>query len=148
VEPLAPRSVAPAIEGVDLDSPTLLVFYKITCPVCQLAAPVLQGLHEAYPGILHGIGQDPDSDLADFAQTYGLDLPTRSDAPPYPTSNAYGVRVVPTMFLVDGGEVRDVVESWDRDGYNRVSVGLAERAGVQPVTASTEDDGLPAFRPG
>jgi hypothetical protein len=52
------------------------------------------------------------------------------------------------MFLVDGGEVRDVVESWDRDGYNRVSVGLAERAGVQPVTASTEDDGLPAFRPG
>ena len=148
MEPLAPGQAAPPLQGLDLVDPTVLVFYKVTCPVCQLAGPVVERLHGAYPGRVQGVGQDPDEALAEFGRTYGLSAPAVSDAPPYPASNAYGVRVVPTLFLVDRGEVRDVVESWDRDGFNRVSAELAELTGADPVTVSTPEDGLPSFRPG
>ena len=55
---------------------------------------------------------------------------------------------VPTLVMVDGGRVTDVVESWDRDGYNRVEAGLAEGAGKVPAGVSEPGDGLPSFRPG
>ena len=148
MEPLAPGGAAPPIEGIDLGEPTVLVFYKVTCPVCQLAAPVVERLHRAYPGRVRGVGQDPSDALDEFGRTYGLTVPVTSDRPPYPASNAYGVRVVPSLFLVEGGEVRDVVESWDRDGFNRVSAGIAERTGANAVSVSAAADGLPSFRPG
>jgi hypothetical protein len=56
---------------------------------------------------------------------------------------------VPTLFLVgDDGRVLDVVGAWERDGFNRVAAGLAERLGQDPVLVSTPDDGLPDFKPG
>ena len=56
---------------------------------------------------------------------------------------------VPTLFLVDAdGVVDDVVQSWDRDGYNRVSERLAELTGSPYPEISDEDDGFPSFRPG
>jgi thiol-disulfide isomerase/thioredoxin len=148
MEPLGPGQAAPPLDGLDLGDPTLLVFYKVTCPVCQLAAPVVERLHEAYPGRVRGIGQDPDAALAEFGRTYGMTASVMSDGPPYAASNAYGVRVVPTLFLVDGGKIRDVVESWDRDGFNRVSAELADLTYQDPVVVSTPEDGLPSFRPG
>jgi hypothetical protein len=53
------------------------------------------------------------------------------------------------MFLVDAdGRIDDVVQSWDREGYNRVSARLAELTGAGFVEISNESDGLPAFKPG
>jgi len=40
------------------------------------------------------------------------------------------------------------VESWDREGLNRASGALARLLGAEPEVLSTEDDGLPAFKPG
>jgi thiol-disulfide isomerase/thioredoxin len=148
MEPLAPGSAAPPIEGVDLDRPALVFFYKVTCPVCVLAAPVAEKLQLAYPGRIAAVGQDPEPDLEAFARTHNWTFASLRDAPPYPMSNAYEVRVVPTLFLVDAGSVLDVVESWDREGYNRVSHGLAELIGSDASIVSTPDDGLPSFRPG
>ena len=63
-------------------------------------------------------------------------------------SNAYGVRVVPTLFLIGtDGNVLDSVESWDRDGYRRVSKGLADLLGVPPAKLGIPTS-LPSFRPG
>jgi len=148
MEPLPTGSDAPPIEGIDLSGPRLVWFYKVTCPVCQLAAPVAQRLHDAYPEAVIGIGQDPVDALRAFSARFGVAFPSMVDASPYPASTAYGVRVVPTLFLVDGGTVLDVVESWDRDGYNRVSHGFAELVGADASTVSTPEDGLPSFRPG
>ena len=148
MEPISPGSAAPTIEGLDLSRPQLLFFYKVTCPVCQLAAPIAELLQQAYPGRITGVGQDGEDELRRFADAYGVGFASVRDAPPYPASNAYGVRVVPTLFLVDGGDVLDVVESWDREGFNRVSHGLAELIGADASTVSTPDDGLPSFRPG
>jgi peroxiredoxin len=146
---IAAGTDARPIPGVDLDDgPRLLWFYKVTCPVCQLAAPVAERLAQAFPGRVVGVGQDPEERLRAFAAEYGTTFETVSDSPPYPASRAYGLETVPTLVLVEDGHVHDVVESWDRDGYNRVAATLAHLTGSDPVTISEPGDGLPAFRPG
>jgi thiol-disulfide isomerase/thioredoxin len=123
-------------------------FYKVTCPVCQMAAPVATRLEQQHPGHLVGIGQDPPDRLDQFAAGFGLSIPVMPDPPPYEASEAYEISVVPTLVLVDGGAVVDIVESWDRDGYNRVSARLAGIIGSAAGTVSEDGDGLPSFRPG
>jgi peroxiredoxin len=126
-----------------------LFFYKVTCPVCQMAAPKMRAFEDAYPGRIVGIGQDPAPKLERFAREFHMPFGSVADEPPYDLSNGYGIQVVPTLFVLDGGGiVRSVVESWDRDGFNRASRDLAELTGSAPAVVSDPSDGLPAFRPG
>ena len=142
-------TAAPPIDGLDLqDGSRLLFFYKVTCPVCQMAAPVAERIHEAVPDGIVGIGQDPPERLRAFAREYELGIDATPDLPPYPASEAYGIRTVPTLVLVDRGSVADVVESWDRDGWNRITRELAERRSESLGRVSEPGDGLPSFRPG
>ena len=146
---IAIGSAAPPIRSVTPPGPHALLFYKVTCPTCQVAAPVLDGFERAYPGLVIGVGQDPAAALATFSATYAMTFPSVPDLPPYDASNAYGIEHVPTMVVVDGdGRVADVVESWDRDGINRVSRTLAGLVSADAVVISDTSDGLPAFRPG
>jgi len=126
------------------------IFFKINCPVCQMAAPKFEELEAAYPGRVLAVGQDPEADLARFADTHGMtSVPMHPDLHPYELSDTYGVRVVPTMFLLDGSDtVVDVAESWDREGFNRITRLLAEATDARFVPLSEEGDGFPALRPG
>jgi thiol-disulfide isomerase/thioredoxin len=149
VAPLEVGASVPAVARFDADAgPRAVAFYKVTCPVCQMAAPKLAVLHQAYPGHVSAIGQDPDPKLDEFDRQFHLGIPSTPDLPPYPLSNAFDVRVVPTTFLLDDDRVVDVVESWDRDGLNRLSRRLADMVGATPRDVSDATDGLPAFRPG
>lgn len=141
---------APAIPGLGFAAgPTALVFYKVTCPVCQMAAPKVAALEDAYPGHVIGLGQDPEDALAAFDAEHGFGAPSIADLAPYEASNAYGIEAVPTLILVGpDGVVHDVVQSWDREGYNRVAGELAELTGLPRIEPSNARDGLPAFRPG
>jgi thiol-disulfide isomerase/thioredoxin len=141
---------APPVPGVAFgDGPLALVFYKVTCPVCQMAAPKVEIMARAYPGRVVGVGQDPPDALERFGREFGMDVSAVPDLPPYDASNAYGIESVPTLFVIDAtGTVADTVVSWDRAGYNRASAGLAELLGIEPVTVSESSDGLPPFRPG
>jgi thiol-disulfide isomerase/thioredoxin len=124
------------------EGPVVLAFFKTTCPVCQMAAPKVQALADARVRVV-AVGEDPPPAIQAYADRYGQKVRTVSEPAPYPVSDAYGLETVPTLVLVDGDTtVRDVVESWDRDGWNR----LAEAAGGVPV--SDDGDGLPPFRPG
>jgi AhpC/TSA family len=142
--------MAPVIDELPaVDGPRALFFYKVTCPVCQMAAPPVARFEEAYPGRIHGLGQDPEDHLEAFSNEHGLAFPSLVDAPPYPTSNAFGIRVVPTVFLLGGDDlVLEAVESWDRGGLNRVSERLAALTGLPYRAISEPGDGLPPFRPG
>ncbi len=148
--PLAPGTAAPPIDGVELGgAPRAVFFYKVTCPVCQMAAPKAGELASAYPGYFVGVGQDPVDRLARFAQEFDADFPAVADLPPYDASNAYGIETVPTLFVIDqDAKIVQTVESWDRDGYNRVSKALADLSGLPYAEVSNPDDGLPPFRPG
>jgi hypothetical protein len=150
VSPLEVGDTAPAIPGVSFgDGPVGLLFYKVTCPTCQVVAPVMRHFDRAFPGRVIGIGQDPEPDLARFAATYDMGIGSIEDAPPYEISDAYAVASVPTFYLVgDDGRVAEAVGAWDRAGFNRVATTIAHRTGSAPVVVSTPDDGLPEFKPG
>ncbi|MGH2767094.1 MAG: hypothetical protein ACRDKA_14480, partial [Actinomycetota bacterium] len=58
--PIAAGTAAPEIPGAErVPGPSAVMFYKVTCPTCQLAAPVADRLAAAFPGRLLGVGQDP-----------------------------------------------------------------------------------------
>jgi peroxiredoxin len=124
------------------DGPTVLAFFKVSCPVCQMAAPKVQAFADAGVRVT-AIGEDPPRALAAYADRYGQRVPTVSEPPPYQVSAAYGITAVPTIFLVgQDGVVQETVGGWDRQRWNA----LAAAAGAPAV--STEGDGLPSFRPG
>jgi thiol-disulfide isomerase/thioredoxin len=145
---IAVGSRAPDLPGAP-EGPHGLVFYKVTCPTCQVAAPAFQRLAEAYRGAVAGVGQDPQDRLTSFSREFGMSFPSEPDLAPYPLSDAYGIEHVPTLVVVDAvGRVADVVESWDRGGVNRASTTLAGLLGTDPTVVSEPGDGLPEFRPG
>jgi peroxiredoxin len=146
---IAVGDAALLVPGGAIQGPVALVFYKVTCPVCQMAAPKIDTMARSYPGRVVGVGQDPPDELERFRREFGMDIAAVADVPPYDVSNAYGIETVPTLFVIDGaGVVADTVVSWDRAGYNRASARLAELLEVEPVTVSDPSDGLPPFRPG
>ncbi len=143
-------SRAPAIPGVEFGGkPRVIFFYKVTCPVCQMSAPHVERFQQAYPGAITGVGEDPPAQLADFAREHGMSFGNVPDEVPFTVSDAYGLEAVPTLVLVGAdGMVADTVESWDREGFNRVSSELSEMLGLPYAPISEEGDGLPPFRPG
>jgi peroxiredoxin len=147
---LAPGTEAPPISGVTLgQGPMAVFFYKVTCPVCQMAGPRVQAFEEAYPGRIVGVGQDPAAEVAAFAGEHGMTFRQRADERPYPASHAYAIRVVPTILVVDPrGVIAATTESWDRDGFNAASRALSELSGLPYRAISEPGDGLPPFRPG
>lgn len=143
---LQPGDRAPSLEG--LNGPAAVVFYKVTCPTCQMAAPAMEHLYRAYTDRFLAVVQDPPERAEEFARAYDVTFPATTDAPPYEVSDAFRVEVVPTLFVVADGKVHDVAESWDRDGWNRAAANLAGLLGTKPAAVSHEGDGLPPFRPG
>jgi hypothetical protein len=140
---------APPVPGMRFEGPHALVFYKVTCSVTIMAAPPIARLGDAYDGAVGGVGQDPQEELDRFAATHAWRFPQVPDLAPYTDSDAYGITSAPTVVVVDReGQVADVVESWDRDGMNRASETLAILLGTAPTVVSSDDDGLPAFKPG
>lgn len=147
--PLGTGSTAPPVSGAELgDGARGLLFYKVTCPTCQIAAPVAERLYRAIGDRLVAVAQDPPERVRGFESSFGTTFPSVSEAEPYEASNAYGIRTVPTLFLIRNGRIDDVVESWDRDGWNRLGAKLATAAGAPEEALSWPGDGLPLFRPG
>ncbi len=149
--PIQAGTPAPVIRGVSFKrAPLAVLFYKVNCPVCQMAAPTYSRFEDLYPGRIFGVGQDPEPKLKGFSEEWGLTFPSVHDLDPFPASTAYGVETVPTLVLIGAGDrkILDVVESWDRRSINRVSKRLAEMIGIEYQEISTHGDGLPPFRPG
>jgi peroxiredoxin len=144
----APSFSLPEIDGAGTvddpwrEGPVVLAFFKVTCPVCRMAAPKVRAMADGGARVV-GVGQDPRPALVAYRDRFDQLVPTVPDTAPYPVSSAYGLAAVPTLFLVGpDGVVADAVAGWDREGWNRV----AAAAGASPVSA--DGDGLPPFRPG
>lgn len=145
---LRPGDDAPDLPGVALAAPALAVFYKVTCPTCQMAAPPMGRLHAAIGDRFIAVVQDPAERADRFADEYGVSFPSIPDEEPYALSQAWKVSVVPTLFVTTEGRVEDVVESWDREGWARAAGRLGDLLGRPVPAPSEEGDGLPPFRPG
>jgi peroxiredoxin len=132
----APGFTLPRLEGgqtslqqITSPGPALLVFFKISCPVCQLALPFYERLTKAGAFAVYGVSQNDAADTRGFAQRYGLTFPMLLDleSTGYPVSNAYGLTNVPTAFLVEpGGAIAQTIHGWNKSEIS----GLGAAKGV------------------
>jgi peroxiredoxin len=112
----------------------MLVFFKSTCPVCQMTLPFLERIHRGRtPGSLgvFGVSQDDAETTEEFAGEFGISFPMLLDTEEsgYPASNAYSIAHVPSLFLVDRN--RTIV--WSLEGFNRREfLAVASYAGMTP----------------
>ncbi len=145
----APSFTLPAVDdGVEVTDPwtegaTVLSFFKASCPVCKMVAPMLTKMVDAGVRVVV-VGQDPPDTIKAFAEKEGQNVLSLTEPAPYEVSESYGLEAVPTIFLIgQDGEIRQAIPGWNRDTWN----GLAASAGMtEPL--STPDDGLRPFRPG
>jgi peroxiredoxin len=122
----------------------LLVFYKITCPVCQFTLPFLERIHAQSAMPVYAISQNEPEDTREFNAEYGLTLPTLLDTEEsgFPASNAYGISHVPTMFVVGvDGRIARVMEGWNK----REMESLGSSAGVRVILPGED---VPAWKAG
>ena len=59
--------------------PALLAFFKVNCPVCQMAFPFLERIHAGDALAVYGISQNGEEDTRAFNRHFGLTLPTLLD---------------------------------------------------------------------
>src|ERR1035441_2845054 len=77
----------------------LLVFFKVTCPVCQMTLPFLERMHTSGTLAICAISQNDAEDTREFNRSFGVTIPTLldSEGEDFPASNAYGIASVPTI---------------------------------------------------
>lgn len=124
--------------------PALLVFFKISCPVCQLTLPYLERLASTSALQIIGISQDDADNTQAFVDRYGLTFPLLLDqsSDGYPASNAYGISSVPTQFLVEpDGRIATSFNGFSKQDLEA----LGARAGVAPFRP---DDHVPEWKAG
>ena len=132
------------LEQLTSGGPVLLVFFKISCPVCQFALPYLERIRENANIRIYGISQNNAEDTRQFLKSYRLHLPVLLDeaARGYPASNGFGISQVPSQFqLASDGSITHAWEGWSKADMET----LGERAGM-PMLRSGEI--VPAMLPG
>ena len=134
--------------------PVVAAFYKVSCPVCQLAFPYFERVFKAYEKngkfTFVGVSQDGVPDTKAFNQRYGVTFPVLLDlASKYPVSNAYGLTNVPTFFLIStDGEIEFSSVSWSKSDVEELSRRLAKVSNMAPAQIFAAGEGVPEFKPG
>lgn len=132
--------------------PVLLFFFKVDCPTCPLAAPVVEAIALAYahaprPVRVVAVGQDGPGPAVAWMREHGLTVPLSVEREGFPASRALGLTAVPASLVVAAdGRVAAAVVGWNRAGYQGLADAVAGLCGAAP--AEVIPAGLPAFRPG
>lgn len=95
--------------------PCTLIFFKVSCPTCQLTLPFLNRASRDERVIV--VSQDTPHATKQFAAKFNAPLNYHYDRDEdnYPASNALGLNYVPSMIRVDSdGRVIDAVEGFDK----------------------------------
>ena len=133
-----------SLEEILAKGPVLLAFFKISCPVCQLALPYLERLAASPSLQVVAISQDDAAATSGFRQRFGITFPALLDQSKegYPASNAYGITTVPSLFLVEkDGEIAS-----SSTGFSKRDLeSLGDRAGVQTFR---REDNVPEWKAG
>lgn len=131
-----------SLSALTASGPIALVFFKVSCPVCQFTLPFLDRIAGGLR--IFAVSQDEPDTTRRFAEKYALGLPMLLDeaSKGYPVSNAFGISMVPTLFLVEpGGAVSVVAEGFSKKHLED----LGRRAGAPPFRAG---ESVPAWKAG
>ena len=132
--------------------PVVVAFFKISCPVCQFTLPYLQRIAERYSGdsaTVIAVSQDDARGTKEFNREYGVTFPTLLDEPGYPVSNAYGLSMVPTIFLIEpDGKVKVSCMGFDKGDLEQIAAELSVRRKISAAPLFRPDEVIPAQKPG
>ena len=132
--------------------PVVAGFFKISCPVCQFTFPYLERLAERYSldsATVIGISQDDARGTKEFNREYGVTFPTLLDDAGYSVSNAYGLSMVPTIFLIEpDGKVKVSCMGFDKGDLEKIAAELSQRRKIAAAPLFRKDEVVPAQKPG
>ena len=133
--------------------PVVAAFFKVSCPVCQFTLPFIQRLAERYSGdtaTILTISQDDAKSTASFNKEYGLKLLTLLDDPAkYAVSNAYGLSMVPTIFLIEpDGKVKVSCMGFGKADLEQIAAELSTRKKIAAAPLFLANEIIPATKPG
>jgi peroxiredoxin len=155
----APEINLPSTKGEEFSlqqalksGPVLAVFFKISCPVCQFTLPYVERIYKAYPGsrvTIIGISQDEQNYTKEFAREYGITFPLLLDpVDRYPVSNAYELTNVPSIFFINGGEVKLSIAGWDKRDMEALNTEVAGASSVPVHPLFHKGEDVPASKAG
>jgi peroxiredoxin len=156
----APDFTLPTIDGGKFSlseelkrGPVALVFFKISCPVCQYAFPFLQRIFKAYAGrnvTIVGISQNGTQDTAAFLENFGVTFPVLLDDPSnYLVSNAFGLTNVPTAFWIgQDGEIEISSVGWVKKEIEEINTRAAASSSEMVASLFQPSEQIPEFRAG
>jgi peroxiredoxin len=133
-----------ALQEILASGPALVVFFKTTCPVCQLTLPFLERIRKGGTLAVYAVSQDDAEDTREFNREFGVAIPALLDSAQsgYPVSNAFGISSVPTAFLIGrDGVISRVIEGW----LKRDIEWLGGQAGVEVFR---QGDNVPEWKAG
>lgn len=153
---LAPEFSHPAIDGKTYalkqalaQGPLLAAFFKVNCPTCQFTFPFLERFHRHF-GRVWGISQDKAKESRNFARDYQISFPILlEDTDSYPTSNAYGLTHVPTIFLIDrSGEIVSTSIGFVKKDLEELGRKMEAQTGKKGFAPFHAGEDIPAFKSG
>ena len=134
--------------------PVVAAFFKVSCPVCQMAAPYLDRIFKAYEQngkfTFVGVSQDNAADTLAFNKRFGVTFPVLLDpAGKYPASNAYGLTNVPTTFLISQeSKIEFSTVSWSKADMEQLNRRLAMLSNVPVTQVFQPGEKVAEFKPG
>jgi len=154
--------IAPAFDlrGIDGQSysleeglrqgPVVVVFFKVSCPVCQYTLPFLDRLHQRLPGArIWGISQDDARASRQFADEFQVTFPILIDEEPWELSDAYRLTHVPTYFLIaSDGRVELSGDGFVKQDLLAIQHSLARQSAVALPPLFGTKEKVPEFKPG
>jgi len=136
-----------------LRGPVVLAFYKFNCPTCQFTFPflqrVVQHLTPTQKFSFFGVAQDDETETLKFKKDFGITFDLLCDKNPYPVSVAYGLKTVPSIFLIGADrKILKSFEAFDKKAIAELTVALALIDGKAPFEAFRPGDQVPLLKPG
>ena len=131
--------------------PVVLAFFKVSCPVCQYAFPMLERLHRAYPNAaIYGVSQNAAKDTERFCREFGVTFPVLLDDPKsYTASNAYGLTNVPSIFYIgQDGTIEVGSVGWSKQDVEEIGQRLGAVHHVPVAALFRPDEEVTDFRAG
>ena len=132
--------------------PVLIAFFKVGCPTCQYTFPFLERLYRqfgAHAAQVWGVVQDEARDGQHFAKEYGVTFPILVDNYPYELSQEYGLKYVPTVFLIEpGGKISVASEGFSKADLLEIQKSLAKSFSASPDPLFKPTEKIPEYKPG
>lgn len=168
----APNFSLRSLEGKDFSlaaslksGPVVLAFFKVSCPVCKFTFPFLERLYQRYrtervsgsvltnPEMENvtflAVSQDSPAAAAEFAKDFGISFPILTDDPGYSVSNAYGITMVPTVFLIEpDGTTRVSSMGFVKQDLETIADSVADRRNLTRIPVFLASESVPAAKPG